>query len=144
MPISFVIGPPAAGKSHFIRENFKDAVIIDLWDFQKDYQGFTEEIVIKTYEEAKNALLKAIRENLGKDIVFEHPLMKAKRRKPYIEAVKKVTSEPLKCFVIKPSLDDYAIYCNRRGGDLMFSILNYDLFEVPDKSEGFDEVFVIE
>ena len=42
MSVIIVMGPPASGKSTFIKENFKDKEIIDLFEFQ--------EHILPTYE----------------------------------------------------------------------------------------------
>jgi predicted kinase len=141
MSVVFVIGPPCAGKSYFIKNNFKNYEIIDLYDFQKDIPFITAQEVLISYEKAKDALVKAIKE--GKDVVLEHTLLKAKRRIPYIEAVREVYGGHLECFAIIPNEETYLRRCKERGVSEYSGKVNYSIYEEPQKEEGFDEVYII-
>ena len=90
MSINFVIGPPCSGKSYFIENTFsKNSIIIDIWDYQKDLPYFNVENIIESYELAKKNLIEAIKNNPDKQIIFEHTLLKAIRRKLYLDAIRK-------------------------------------------------------
>lgn len=141
MSVVFVIGPPCAGKSYFIKNNFKNYEVVDLYDFQKDIPFITAQEVLISYEKAKDALVKAIKE--GKDVVLEHTLLKAKRRTPYIEAVREVYDGDLECFAIIPNEKTYLARCKERGISEYSGKANYSIYEEPQKEEGFDEVYII-
>lgn len=137
--INFVIGPPCAGKSTFIKATFSDAIVIDLWDYQKD-DFVTIENIMRSYEMAKKALIEAIKTN-NKQIVFEHTLLKAKRRKPYIEAIREVSDDVINCYVLKPYMNEYRKRCKQR--QVACQTDSYEILEMPTLSEGFDKIFII-
>lgn len=141
MAINFVIGPPCAGKSHFIKNVFKDAVVVDLWEFQKDIPVFTRENLAESYTNTLNALTEAIEDNPDSEIVLEHTLLKAIRRQPYIEAVRELTDEPINCFVLRPYKDIYKKLCKMRK--TLYDPIGIDMLENPTAKEGFENIYFI-
>ena len=137
--IYFVIGPPSAGKSYFIKHAFQDAVVVDLYDFQWD--GMSIQDVADSYKAAEDALVSAVQNNKDKTIVFEHTLLKAERRKPYIEAVRKVSDEPIICLLFNPDEGTYQWLCRKRG--ISVNMMAFDILEKPDVEEGFQAVYEI-
>ena len=138
--VNFVIGPPCAGKSTFIKSTFHGAKIVDLWDYQKDLKFVNVDELLKTYEFAKEALLEAIADE-EECVVFEHTLYKAARRAPYIEAVKNATSMPINCYVVYPDWEEYTKRCKKRKA--MSNSLDYAMLDMPKHSEGFENIFII-
>ena len=144
MSINFVIGPPCGGKSYFIKNTFpKDSIIIDIWDYQKDLFYFTPTNIMESYELAKKDLIKAIKNNPKKTIVFEHTLLRAIRRKVYIDAIKEISSDKINCYLIKPNMKEVKRYCKLRKIDLDEVKQNFEILEIPTKEEGFDNIFII-
>ena len=139
--VTFVIGPPCAGKSTYIKNNFQDAIVIDLWDFQKDISVFTMQTVADSYQKVLEALVEAIKEHPDKDIVLEHTLLREIRRRPYIKAVKEITDSPINCVAVKPDLDTYKEFCKQRKCN--FSQDAMDMLEIPTIEEGFSIVVLV-
>jgi len=144
MSINFVIGPPCGGKSYFIKNTFsKDSIIIDIWDYQKDLPYFNVENVTESYELAKKNLIEVIKNNPDKQIIFEHTLLKAIRRKLYLDAIREITNEEINCYVIKPNMKRYKKNCNLRNLDYIFEKDAFKMLEIPTKSEGFNNIYII-
>ena len=139
--INFVIGPACSGKSKFIETQFPHALVIDLWDFQKDYKLFNIENILQSYKKAKDALITTIEANPGSDIVLEHTLLKAARRAPYLDEVREVTNQQIVCYVLKPDIETYEKFCQER--EVPESYYEFELLEMPSKGEGFEKIFVI-
>ena len=144
MSINFVIGPPCSGKSYFIENTFsKDSIIIDLWDYQKDLPYFNVENITESYELAKKDLIRKIQNNPDKQIIFEHTLLKSIRRKPYLDAIREITSDEINCYVIKPNMWRYKKNCKLRKLDYKFEKDAFKMLEIPTKSEGFNNIYII-
>lgn len=145
--VVFVMGIAGSGKSTYIKENFKDYKIIDLYDFQKDKLMFSVDDVWKTYVEAKDAILEAIKNN--EDVVLEHTLLRAERRKFYIDAIREISNIPIEIILINPSIENlernYSIrYPEKKKKYLKEHILqNLEVLEIPSIEEGFDRVTII-
>ena len=139
--INFVIGPACSGKSTFIKNTFHDALVIDLWDYQKGYKYFTVENILESYEDAKDILIEAIKERGHHQIVLEHTMLKKERRAEYIKAIREITDEPINCFVLKPSMEAYKEFCRRR--DVTPSTLEVQLLQDPKPEEGFASIYTI-
>lgn len=140
MAVNFVIGPASSGKSHFIKEVFPNSTVIDLYDFQKG-TPVNVASVMDSYKKAEEALIEAVKKE--KNVVLEHTLLRAIRRKPYIEAVKKVTDEPINCYVIKPSMKKFKEYCKKRKLNYKYEKEAFDVLEIPTKDEGFANIYII-
>ena len=144
MQITFVIGPACAGKSTYIKNNFSDFKVIDLYDFQKDYAFLGYNECVESYEKCKDALIEAIKNN--ENVVMEHTLLKAIRRKVYIDAVKELGDYEIECICIKPSPE---VLNKRRKLRNIKSKIEWDkeeldLLEIPTIEEGFSNVKLIE
>lgn len=141
--IIFVMGPSCAGKSTFIKKNFPDYKKIDLYDFEIE-NGFSVEAIMQAYEECKNALVESIKNK--ENVVMEHTLLKAIRRKVYIEAVKEITDEPIVGYFICPSDDELKANAKRRMISFWKDELNNirEIMELPTTKEGFNEVHIID
>ena len=129
--ITFVAGYPCSGKTTFIKENFKNKVVIDVYDFQKDKKFLSVYDVLKSYEDAANALLTACQNN--KDVIFEHTLLKSIRRKEYI-------------YFLIPNEEKHKRFLSERGILNQESFINThkDVVEIPTIEEGFCDVIIIE
>ena len=141
MKIIFVMGIAGSGKSTYIKDNFKDFTVVDLFDFQK--HCYTFEDCWKSYMDAKDALINAIKEN--KDVVLEHTLLRAERRKIYIDAVREITDNPIEIILINPEFDILVKRNKERNIYVSDDYLkqNLDVLEIPTESEGFDKVTII-
>jgi len=149
MRIVFVIGPTNCGKSTFVQENFPDAKVIDMLNYQQmlyPYDGKdTIEVALERYEQAKDALQLAIRN--GEDtIVLEHTLLRKERRPMYINAVRELTDAPIECYAIVPSKNYYyqLSKCLKNTNKLAYQyyLANLDIFDIPTEEE-FDMVSII-
>jgi len=137
MKIVFVIGPACSGKSTYIKNNYHDYNVIDLYDFQKGHQYAT---ILDSYEKCKEALIESIKE--GKDTVMEHTLLREIRRKPYIDAIREITDAPIDIIVMKPSHEEFDKRCRLRGFDGATD--DFDILEIPTINEGYNEIKIIE
>lgn len=89
--ICFVIGMPGVGKSTYIKENFKNEIIMDIFEYQNKYG------VIEGYYKMMNDLKNIIvsPERRDKSIIVEHTLLRKQRRKEYIDAIRAVSDEDI-------------------------------------------------
>lgn len=142
MRIVFVMGIPASGKSTYIKDNFKDYKVIDLYDFQEN--SFTFEDIWKSYMDCKDALIEAIKN--GEDVVMEHTLLKGIRRKIYIDAIREITDEPIDIFLINPPLEILRERAKERKVyfDDEYILNQLNVLEIPTIDEGFRNVTIIE
>ena len=143
MKIIFVIGPAGSGKSTYIKKNFPDAKVVDLWDFQENLRRFSVEEIFETYKMAEDALKETIKKNLNTDntVILEHTLLKAKRRPQYIGAVRSITDVPIEVHVMNPSIEIYKERCKSKG--ISPRIDELELLEIPVEEEGFSYIKVI-
>ena len=147
MAITFVMGPATAGKSTYIKQNFKDCKIIDLWDIQKDMVMSATSLsdnILTSYEICKQNLIEAVKNN--EDVVLEHTLLRAIRRKIYIDAIKELGDYEINCIVIKPDKKvllerrkKRGLICNEKQIEEELNVL-----EIPTKEEGFSNIKIIE
>ena len=152
MRIVFVIGPPGAGKSTYVKKEFPNAEVVDLWNFQK-FTSATVESVWKSYQDCEKALKEALerakkKEEAGEQatVVLEHTLLMAKRRPMYVSAVREITDDPIEVHVVYPNLREYKRRCREAG---LFSgeyvqLDAYEMFESPKPEEGFSETVYVE
>lgn len=143
MRIIFVMGLSCSGKSTYIKNNFKDIKVLDLYDYQKNCLSYSYDEIWDSYMRIKDDLVEAIKNN--EDVVLEHTLLKAIRRKIYIDAVKEVTDCPIEIFLIKPSKEVFKE--RKKSRNCFFNEKNYkddlSILEVPTIEEGFSKVNVI-
>lgn len=144
MTIKIVMGIPCAGKSTFIKKHFPNSTKIDLYDFQKQYEFLNLFNTIQSYEDTRQALIKAIKNK--EDVVLEHTLLKAIRREVYVKSIKDITDEPIDIYLIHPPLQRFKKNHIIRFGDEFNDedlIQYYELLELPTKEEGFANVYVV-
>jgi predicted kinase len=141
--IKIIMGIPCSGKSTFIKNTFPNSKKIDLYDYQVG-KSFDYETMMLTYEEVKDNVIDAIKNN--EDFVLEHTLLKACRRKMYIDAIKEVTDEPIGIYVMNPSMEELKNRMIKRetSGIEEYIKNNLDVYEKPTLDEGFDYVYIIE
>ena len=152
MRIVFVIGPPGAGKSTYVKRNFPDADAVDLYDFQENCSTVAD--VARSYDEAEEALREALKRSLEKErrgedggtVVLEHTLLRAKRRPQYVDAVRSLTDAPIEIHVVCPSREEYARRCRKTGlfSGPFESYEAYDMLETPKENEGFSKITFVE
>lgn len=140
--IVFVMGPACAGKSTFIKHNFPDFKKIDLYDYEQK-NGFSFEGVYQAYEECRIDLIDAV--NKKENVVLEHTLLKAIRRKVYIDSIREITDEDIVAYFIYPS--DKQLESNAKKRNISFfkgELENIrEIAEMPTIDEGFSEVNII-
>lgn len=141
MRIIIVMGPACAGKSTYIKRNFEDFKIIDLYKYQEENYSVTG--MARSYEKCKQDFLEAIKN--GEDVVLEHTLLRAEKRKEYIDAIREITDNDIECICICPSLK---VLRQRRkmrncyyGGDRAIQDA-LDVLEIPKTAEGFSSVII--
>lgn len=139
MNIKIVMGPPCAGKSTFIKENFPDYKVIDLFDFQKNIMNYDE--IMQSYLDCRDALIEALKNN--ENVVLEHTLLKKKRRKMYVDAIRSITDADIEIYVACPKLEDYIERSKKRKTYISDENLKYylDFMDFPDEDEGFSKIF---
>lgn len=142
MSIKIVAGPMCAGKSTFIKKNFPNHTVVDLYDFQDGIIG-TYADVMRSYEECRDELVKAIQR--GDDVVLEHTLLKQCRRPMYIDAIRSVTDEDIEMYFILPSIDEHIKYAQARniGADKQYLEGIRSIIELPTIEEGYSAVHLI-
>ena len=165
MAIKIVMGVPCSGKSHFIKENFPDKKVLDLYSYQEklrenqpakffnigetnkivDYICHSEyEVVAKSYELIKDDMIECIKNK--EDFIMEHTLLKAIRRKYYIDEIRKVTDEEIEIYVINPPDEKVVENSIKREVNYSLNEVKYhkEVLEIPTIEEGFSKVIIIE
>lgn len=157
--VTFVIGAPASGKTYFIDHHFTDTDVdvLNVYDYQLqsyDEAGYDKEKSAIPYDIELRCLLKAnekllhdIIEKLksGRDVVFEHTFYRAKRRIPYIDAIRKETNAGIEIFVIHPSDECWKsnIQKRRLSGSFDYYKEELSVQEFPNPAEGFDAIYEV-
>ena len=146
MPILIVMGPACSGKSYFIKNNYQNATVIDLYDFQR--RGFScVEDIWKSYVECAEALKNAIKENEGKNqlIVLEHTLLKKIRREWYMSQIREITNEDVEIICLSPSVETFCERAKRRGIDMDIEDAKNTLsiLELPTIEEGYSKITIL-
>ena len=144
-PIKFVMGVACGGKSHFIRNNFPDAVCLDVYDYQVKRQKegwWPYDATVQSYEDIKEDLIKNILE--GNDVVMEHTLLRAIRREPYIKAIREATDRDIDIYCLYPSEERFALNVKERNVRLSEVQGMWDILEVPTKDEGYSHVYIVD
>lgn len=143
MSVVIVAGPTCAGKSTFIKQNFPDRTVIDIYDFQQNKSLINPETIIQSYEECKIALQNALRE--GKQVVLEHTLLCQKRRPMYINAIREVTDEDIEIYFVIPSISEHMRRTRQRNIKLTVDYVRYmhEIAELPTTDEGYSQVHII-
>lgn len=157
--IVFVIGLPASGKSYFIKENFPDAKVIDIFNYQNLYDTYID--TVDSYMEVCKDLIHEItlneEYNQGQDtIVLEHTLVKTYRRPLYLQAIQAMCGHydlTIDCYYTLPTAKQYTEMWYRRQSMDLDMMFNYRVqesermikqFEIPIVEEGFNSVTQIE
>ena len=153
MRVLMLIGPPAIGKTTFAKSLAAkhDSIFIDLKDFQPKYMSWED--IQKSYDMAEKELRKAVssKENENKLIIFEHTLLKKKRRPQYINAIKEENSSiTIDCIVLSPKEETFYRNVDSRFSDFVETdyvreeyISAFDVFEMPTLDEGYRSIGVI-
>jgi len=154
--VRIVMGTAFSGKTYFINENFPDCEILSIGEYQR---RITEKMSIDKYiplQEYKNILQRAndqIKRDMveklsqGKNVIMEHTLFKAMRRKEYLEAFRTVTDEPIDIYVMQPSDERLLqnIQTNDEEGERGIDSIKSEMreIEIPSINEGFAHVYVV-
>lgn len=146
MSVMFVIGPSCSGKSTYIENRYPNIKKIDLYDYQKhlfERKFFSIPDILKSYEDCKIAIIEAVKNN--EDIVVEHTLSKASKRKEYIDAIREISNTPIGIVVIYPS--DSKILENAKKRNVKITQADLDnykkVFEMPTPIEGFSKITIL-
>lgn len=155
MAVKMVMGVACAGKTHFINTYFPEYKKLDVFDYQEELLGeqdekvLSEEEYIEKLQEAndriRDDLVAAVME--GYDVVVEHTLFKAKRRRFYVEAVRAVSDATIELYVMQPTKHQLLDNVLKRGGseeDIFEMITQFQSkIELPDFREGFDKIYYV-
>lgn len=144
-PVKIVMGVSCGGKSHFIRNNFPYAVVLDVYDYQvkrKKEMISRYDALLAANEDIKNDLVKHILN--GEDVVMEHTLLKAMRREPYIAAIREVTDRDIDIYCLFPSEERFALNVKERDVGLWEVSGMWDVLEIPTKDEGYTHVYIVD
>ena len=162
--VRFIIGPPSAGKTTERQNNpdLRELPFVDLYDIQYELYpetgGSNTDEVWRSYEASRERLLALLDEN--DDVVFEHTLLKKQRRPYYIDAIReKYPDAVLVCYYVYPEREEHAYRSEKRRlildgreseienlrdkmseGNGSYGQMEWDMFEVPEESDGFDKV----
>ena len=140
MSIVFVAGPPCAGKSTFIKKNFPDRKVIDIFTYQSKRMSIQS--LIKASEDCLKDILDSIKNN--ENIVIEHTLLKAIRREPYIKAIKEITNENIEMYFCLPEIEEHKNRFKKRGIEVFGTEVEdyHEIIEIPTIEEGFSIVAI--
>ncbi len=157
--VCFIIGATASGKSYFIDHNYagKDVKVLNIFDYQQDAykeSGFYHkqmmpmQIEFRCLKNANDNLLRDIIEalKLGKDVVCEHTLYKAKRRIAYIDAIREAVDDAvIDIYVMCPGRDRWLAYIRLRELEDEIGSLekNAQSIEFPNLAEGFNSIYEV-
>lgn len=123
-----MIGPATSGKSTFIENTpaLAKLKLIDIWDYQ-GWWCVTLKDVLKSYVKHRRAALKYIEGNPDTDLVVEHTLLRAVRRKYYVPKFNKTHN--VVCWYTSPDI-----------------VTGYGsaIYEPPTLDEGFTKIHEIE
>ena len=153
----FVIGANATGKTHFIHQQYQnqDVARFNVYDYQQqvyDEAGFEKAIPFgaefRCLMKANETLLKDIIEALllGRNVVVEHTLYKAKRRVAYIDKIRQeVRDVKISMYVMHPSDEQWKANIQLRGMQQSLQSLKEDAkrIEFPNIAEGIDVIYEI-
>lgn len=156
--LTFVIGANATGKTYFIRQQYQNqnVEIFDVYDYQQqvyDEEGFGETVPLgaqfRCLMKANEILLEDIKKALllGRNVVVEHTLYKAKRRVAYIDEIRKAVSNvKIAVYLMCPSDKQWKENIkalNLRESLQAFLKSEAKLIEIPNISEGIDVVYEV-
>jgi predicted kinase len=156
MTVKIVMGTALSGKTYFIKENFPESEILSVGEYQKRIMNEMDvpkylpmhkhiEILQKANDQIKNDMVERLSQY--KDVIMEHTLFKAMRRKEYLEAFRAVTNEPVDIYVMQPSDEQLQINIQSdesirdRGIGWIKSEMRQ--IEIPNIAEGFAHVYVV-
>ena len=145
MSVIFVMGPSCAGKSTFIANRYPNLRKIDLYDYQSylfERKFYTIDDILKSYEDCKRDVVEAVKNN--EDIVLEHTMLKAIRRKEYIDAIREVSDTKIGIVVIYPSDEKILEHAEKRGIKMSQKELDdyRELYEEPKVTEGYSKISI--
>lgn len=153
----FVIGANATGKTYFIHQQFQEQEVerFDVYDYQQrayNEAGFGEAVPItaqfRCLTKANEALLQDVKEALllGRNVVVEHTLYKAKRRIAYIDEIRKAVSEvKITVYVLLPSDRRWEENIKSRDFGRSLPALKEEAkrIEFPNTAEGIDAIYEV-
>ena len=143
MKIIFVMGPSCAGKSTFIKKNFPDMKVLDLFEYEERI-GFSIPAIKEAYKQIEKDLVDCVKNN--EDIIMEHTLLKAIRREVYIKAIKEVSDSPIIGYFLLPSDDEIKSNAKKRRVKMSDSELKNvrEILDIPSVEEGFSEIHIVD
>lgn len=143
MKIIFVMGPSCAGKSTFIKKNFPDMKVLDLFEYEERI-GFSIPAIKEAYKQIEKDLVDCVKNN--EDIIMEHTLLKAIRREVYIKAIKEVSDSPIIGYFLLPSDDEIKANAKKRRVKMSDSELKNvrEILDIPSVKEGFSEIHIVD
>ena len=143
MKIIFVMGPSCAGKSTFIKKNFPDMKVLDLFEYEERI-GFSIPAIKEAYKQIEKDLVNCVKNN--EDIIMEHTLLKAIRREVYIKAIKEVSDSPIIGYFLLPSDDEIKANAKKRRVKMSDSELKNvrEILDIPSIEEGFSEIHIVD
>ena len=143
MKIIFVMGPSCAGNSTFIKKNFPDMKVLDLFEYEERI-GFSIPAIKEAYKQIEKDLVDCVKNN--EDIIMEHTLLKAIRREVYIKAIKEVSDSPIIGYFLLPSDDEIKANAKKRRVKMSDSELKNvrEILDIPSVEEGFSEIHIVD
>lgn len=137
-----------SGKTTFIKENFPNHKVLDIWEYQNVFYNMYNEDkhipfvdrVLKSYELLKESILTEVKKKEYSTIIVEHTLLKANRREYYLTELISHNVDIIAYF-ISPSKETFFKNNPKRN------INDYDnskqIQEIPNEIEGFNEIHII-
>ncbi len=157
--VTFVMGPPASGKSYFITHHFagKDVDVLDIYDYQlqafeeagyklKISSGIPRGIAFRCLFKANEMQIRDIIKKLksGRDVVVEHTFYMAKSRISYVDAIRKKINAAFEVFVIHPSDELWRENLQKKHLESLERNKNkLSEQEFPNPAEGFDAIYEV-
>lgn len=152
--LRFVIGPPASGKSWFVRNRLAaedpGAVLLDTYSYQKDLRkdgpmgyGDAFRCLYQANARILEDILVAVRQ--GKNVIVEHTLYKMKRRLVYLDAIRALPGEGgnVEFYVMRPGEERWKRYVKERELNWESCRHAAEDLELPNPAEGIDKIFLV-
>jgi len=153
----FVIGANATGKTHFIHQQYQHQAVehFDIYDYQQrayDEAGFGGSIPFaaqfRCLMKANETLLQDVKEALllGRNVVVEQTLFKARRRIAYIDEIRKTVDDvKITVYVMCPSDEQWETNIKSRDFGRSLQALKEEAQEIefPNPAEGIDMIYEV-
>ena len=150
MAVKIVMGVSCSGKTKFIKEHFPNWSHHSIGEIQRrlrkeEFPMVGIEMLIKANEQIKELVVRDLQ--VGRDVVMEHTLFKAKRRIGYVEEFKKYTDEPIDIYLLYPTEEELKANVeaapNLNENDIPYLLREMKEIEIPNIAEGYGHIYIV-